>query len=169
MNAGFDLSEPAARDFGANASTAEVGTGPRWPRRTGLALLLILAFLGGYDLGRPPSRQLSTRVLLWGIDEYQALLSPRLAALGTRCRFEPSCSHYGEAVIAHDGAFRGSIAAAWRIMRCAPWTPAGTYDPPPGAMVALPRSSAPTSVGGVAATNAAAAARLVELDGASAQ
>jgi hypothetical protein len=88
----------------------------------------------GYDLARPPARQTSARVLLRAIDGYQAAISPRLAALGTRCRFEPTCSHYGEAAILELGALRGSLATAWRVLRCAPWTPAGTYDPPPRAL-----------------------------------
>jgi hypothetical protein len=88
-----------------------------------LALLLLLAL----DLSRAPERQLSARALLAGIDLYQATLSGRL---GVRCRFEPSCSHYAEAVIRRDGALIGTLRAVHRLGRCGPWTPAGTYDPP---------------------------------------
>ncbi len=88
-----------------------------------LALLLLLAL----DLARAPERQWSARALVAGIDLYQATLSGRL---GVRCRFEPSCSHYAETVIRHDGALVGTLRAAHRLARCGPWTPAGTYDPP---------------------------------------
>jgi hypothetical protein len=100
-------------------------------------VVLALVFLAGFDLGRLPERQLSARLVLWSIDRYQAVASPRLARLGARCRFEPTCSHYGEAAVRELGTARGLVAASWRILRCAPWTPAGTYDPPPGARMAL--------------------------------
>ncbi|MFQ5350363.1 MAG: membrane protein insertion efficiency factor YidD, partial [Thermoanaerobaculia bacterium] len=82
------------------------------------------------DLARPPAAQLTARAILAAIDLYQAALSPRLARVGARCRFEPTCSHYGEAVIRRHGAVVGSAKTAWRILRCGPWTPAGTVDPP---------------------------------------
>ncbi len=91
------------------------------------ALLVALAL----DLSRAPSRQASARLLLFGIDVYQERLAPWSAAVGARCRFEPTCSHYGEAVIRRYGAGRGSWLAARRIARCGPWTSLGTQDPPP--------------------------------------
>jgi hypothetical protein len=94
------------------------------------AVALLLAAALCLDLTRPPSRQASARVLLAGIHLYQATLSPRMPALGVRCRFLPTCSHYAEGAIARYGAVSGSLRAAWRILRCGPWTPAGTYDPP---------------------------------------
>lgn len=96
-------------------------------------MILAAAGLAGalsFDLARPPQRQLSARGLLAGIDLYQATLSPVLGGVGVHCRFEPSCSHYAEAVIRRDGALRGTVEALWRIARCGPWTPAGTVDPP---------------------------------------
>jgi putative membrane protein insertion efficiency factor len=96
-------------------------------RRRLLYALLAVSLLLALDLSRPPEKQLSARVLLGGIDLYQATLSGRL---GVRCRFEPSCSHYAEAVIRHDGALIGTLRAVHRIARCGPWTPAGTHDPP---------------------------------------
>jgi putative membrane protein insertion efficiency factor len=82
------------------------------------------------DLARPPASQLSARVMLAAIDLYQETLSPRVGRLGVRCRFQPTCSHYGEAVIRRHGALVGSFKAIWRILRCGPWTPSGTDDPP---------------------------------------
>lgn len=110
---------------------AERGPGRAGRRRFGLwALGVALVLLLAFDLARAPAEQLSARALLAGIDAYQERLSPRLAGAGVRCRFAPSCSRYAEAVIAEDGAFVGGTRAAWRIMRCGPWTAAGTHDPP---------------------------------------
>ncbi len=93
-------------------------------------VLLVLLLLLGADLSRAPARQLSARLLLGGIHLYQATLSPRMPALGVRCRFTPTCSHYAAGAIARDGALKGTARALWRIARCGPWTPLGTYDPP---------------------------------------
>ncbi len=97
-------------------------------RRT--AVLLLLLCLLAVDLARPPASQASARLLLGGIHLYQATLSPRLGALGVQCRFRPTCSHYAAGAIARYGALSGSLRAAWRIVRCGPWTRLGTYDPP---------------------------------------
>lgn len=102
---------------------------PRRRRRLIAAALLIVAPLL-WDLARPPGEQASARFLLGAIHLYQRTLSPLMPRLGVRCRFTPTCSHYGEAVIARDGALLGSLEAAWRVLRCGPWTPAGTSDPP---------------------------------------
>ncbi len=91
-----------------------------------LAVLLLL----GLDMARPPQSQISARVLLGGIHLYQATLSPVLGKTGVRCRFQPTCSHYGEGAIRKYGAWTGSWKTLWRIARCGPWTPAGTFDPP---------------------------------------
>ena len=83
------------------------------------------------DLTRAPDAQATTRVVLYAIDVYQATLSPLYARAGIMCRFKPTCSHYGEAVIREFGAVRGGLMALRRILRCGPWTPLGTEDPPP--------------------------------------
>jgi hypothetical protein len=44
------------------------------------------------------------------------------------CRYEPSCSHYAEEAIKTHGILRGSVMAAWRVLRCNPWSHGG-YDP----------------------------------------
>lgn len=92
--------------------------------------LLVAALLLTLDLTRAPARQWSARAVLASIDLYQATLSPRMSTFGVHCRFTPTCSHYGEAAIRRDGAFVGGLRAAWRILRCGPWTPANTQDPP---------------------------------------
>lgn len=93
-----------------------------------IAMLLIAIAL---DLRRPPPDQLATRVAVGAIHVYQATLSPLYDRLGVRCRFTVTCSHYGEAVIARFGIVRGGAMAMKRIVRCGPWTPAGTVDLPP--------------------------------------
>ncbi len=89
---------------------------------------LLLAL--GLDLARPSRDQLSARVLLGAIHLYQATLSPMLGTAGVRCRFKPSCSHYAEGAVRKYGAWTGSWKTVWRILRCGPWTPAGTVDVP---------------------------------------
>ena len=93
---------------------------------TAVVLLSILV----WDLRHIPDNQWSAKTLLVGIDLYQTRLSPHLATAGVRCRFEPTCSHYAEAVIRQEGALRGSWRTMLRIARCGPWTPAGTKDQP---------------------------------------
>ena len=71
------------------------------------------------------------RTLLIGlIRSYQIVLSPRI---GQVCRYYPTCSHFGlEAVKVH-GAGKGSLLAAWRILRCHPWAIGGIeYVPEKG-------------------------------------
>ena len=67
------------------------------------------------------------RLLLGAIRLYRKTLSP---FIGQQCRFEPTCSHYGEEAIAKHGALRGTILTVWRILRCGPWSKGG-YDPVP--------------------------------------
>lgn len=44
------------------------------------------------------------------------------------CRYEPTCSEYGYDAIEKYGLIRGSFMAAWRILRCNPWSHGG-HDP----------------------------------------
>jgi uncharacterized protein len=66
--------------------------------------------------------------LLGAIRLYQMTLSRGLPE-GT-CRFYPTCSHYGYQAIYKYGAIKGSVMAAWRILRCNPFNPGG-FDPVP--------------------------------------
>lgn len=112
---------------------AEAGAAAPRPRRFWRAsrIFVLLVALLAADWLQEPRRQLSTGALLLLIDAYQATLSPRMPALGVHCRFEPTCSHYGEEVLRCHGLPRGAILAAWRILRCGPYTPLGTLDEPP--------------------------------------
>jgi uncharacterized protein len=111
------------------APAPPVAVAPRRRRRRWATGCLLLFALGVADQLRAPQHQLGARLLLAGIDGYQATLSPRLAAMGTRCRFRPTCSRFAEAAIRKDGALVGTARASWRLLRCGPWTPAGTVDP----------------------------------------
>jgi len=79
------------------------------------------------DLPRTP-RNWARLVVLLLIRLYQNTISRGLPA-GT-CRFYPSCSHYGYQAIYKYGAFKGSIMAVWRVLRCNPFNEGG-YDPVP--------------------------------------
>jgi putative membrane protein insertion efficiency factor len=47
------------------------------------------------------------------------------------CKYEPTCSHYAEEAVRRHGVVRGLSLAAWRLLRCNPWSKGG-YDPVPG-------------------------------------
>jgi uncharacterized protein len=69
------------------------------------------------------------RIILLGlIRGYQKIISPSLPQ--NSCRFYPSCSHYGYQSIYKYGVIKGSLMAAWRILRCNPFN-SGGYDPVP--------------------------------------
>lgn len=63
-----------------------------------------------------------TLILVGFIRSYQIALSPRI---GQVCRYYPSCSHYGLAAVKVHGAGKGSLLAAWRVLRCNPWATGG--------------------------------------------
>jgi putative membrane protein insertion efficiency factor len=53
---------------------------------------------------------------------YRATLS---GWLGGQCRFYPSCSHYAEEAVRERGAVKGTVLAAWRVLRCNPFGAGG--------------------------------------------
>lgn len=67
------------------------------------------------------------RPLIWLIRFYQKNISPQKKPC---CRFTPSCSQYAVEAISMYGAFKGSLMALWRILRCNPFCKGG-YDPVP--------------------------------------
>ena len=67
------------------------------------------------------------KILIFIIKLYQKFLSPLKS---TRCPYYPCCSQYGLEAIQKHGAIKGSALAAWRIMRCNPFSKGG-YDPVP--------------------------------------
>jgi uncharacterized protein len=48
----------------------------------------------------------------------------RLVPSGT-CKYHPSCSQYAIDALRKDGLFIGSGKAAWRLLRCNPWSRGG--------------------------------------------
>jgi uncharacterized protein len=71
-----------------------------------------------------PARVLRA-VVLAPIVLYQKAISP---ALPRRCKYEPTCSRYALDAIRGYGIPRGLVLAAWRLLRCNPWSDGG-YDP----------------------------------------
>lgn len=69
------------------------------------------------------------RALIALVKGYRLLLSP---ALGSACRFTPTCSVYALQALEQHGAAAGTYLAAARIARCHPWC-AGGHDPVPAA------------------------------------
>ena len=61
------------------------------------------------------------------IRAYQLLVAP---VLGPSCRYYPSCSRYAAEAVERHGAWRGSLFAVRRLLRCHPWGGSG-YDPVP--------------------------------------
>ncbi|MEQ9552750.1 MAG: membrane protein insertion efficiency factor YidD [Coleofasciculus sp. G3-WIS-01] len=68
-------------------------------------------------------------LLIWLIQGYKTFISP---IFGPTCRFHPTCSTYALQAVERFGAWRGSILALRRILRCHPFHPGG-YDPIPEA------------------------------------
>ena len=56
------------------------------------------------------------------IHAYRLLVSP---LVGPRCRYHPSCSRYALDALEEFGVLRGSVLAAWRLLRCNPWSRGG--------------------------------------------
>ena len=53
---------------------------------------------------------------------YQRAVSP---ALPRRCKYYPPCSEYAVVAIRRYGVLRGVVLAAWRLLRCNPWSHGG--------------------------------------------
>jgi hypothetical protein len=56
---------------------------------------------------------------------YQRFISPLFPR---RCKYEPTCSAYALEAVRSFGAFRGMVLAAWRLLRCNPFSHGG-HDP----------------------------------------
>ena len=64
-------------------------------------------------------------VFLLPLHAYRWLISPNLAP---RCKYYPSCSTYGVEAVRELGIVRGSIVAAWRVIRCNPFSHGGVDE-----------------------------------------
>jgi putative membrane protein insertion efficiency factor len=70
--------------------------------------------------------RLARSIAVLPIRAWQKVVSP---LLGPRCRYYPSCSEYAIRAIQRFGILRGSVLAAWRILRCNPLSRGG-FDYP---------------------------------------
>jgi uncharacterized protein len=66
--------------------------------------------------------------LLW---VYKRVLAPTMhAGVPGGCCFQPTCSEYAAIAMAEHGVLRGGLMAAWRVLRCHPFSKGG-FDPVP--------------------------------------
>jgi uncharacterized protein len=85
---------------------------------------------------------LARRVAIAPIVFYQRFISP---ALPRRCKYEPTCSLYAVQAIRRFGILRGLVLAAWRLLRCNPFSHGG-FDPVDAQRLFRPRPvSSPSS------------------------
>ena len=94
-------------------------------------------------------------VLLALIRFYRRVLSPRKGK--PACRYFPTCSQYAATAIERYGAWKGGWMAAWRLLRCnpfsvggvdyVPYTPDenGGYRPANALAVSIARNTAETT------------------------
>ncbi len=67
------------------------------------------------------------RILIAIVRGYKKYISPLVPP---SCRFTPTCSEYAMEAIQKHGAWKGSLLAVWRVLRCNPFCKGG-YDPVP--------------------------------------
>jgi uncharacterized protein len=65
------------------------------------------------------------RLALLPLAAYRRWISP---GLPRRCKYEPTCSAYAVQAIREFGILRGLVLAAWRLLRCNPFSHGG-FDP----------------------------------------
>ena len=72
---------------------------------------------------------------------YQRLISPMV---GQRCKYYPSCSEYAVQAVQRFGILRGLVLAAWRLLRCNPWSHGG-FDPVEEQRLFAPKAPVPSA------------------------
>jgi putative membrane protein insertion efficiency factor len=77
------------------------------------------------------------RIAIAPILVYQRFISP---ALPRRCKYEPTCSLYAVQAIRRFGILRGLVLAAWRLLRCNPFSHGG-FDPVEAQRLFRPRAA----------------------------
>jgi putative membrane protein insertion efficiency factor len=70
-------------------------------------------------------RSLAVAALTTPIRLYQRFISPLFPR---RCKYEPTCSAYAVDAVRSFGPLRGTVLAAWRLLRCNPFSHGG-HDP----------------------------------------
>jgi uncharacterized protein len=81
------------------------------------------------------------RIAVLPIRAYQLAISPMF---GERCRYYPSCSEYAVQAVRSFGILRGLVLAAWRLLRCNPWSKGGV-DPVDDQRLFRPRRPSTTT------------------------
>lgn len=61
-------------------------------------------------------------LLIMIVKFYRKFISPLFPPC---CKYYPTCSTYALTAIERFGAFRGMLLAAWRLLRCNPWSMGG--------------------------------------------
>ena len=67
-------------------------------------------------------RRIAAFPVLLPVFAYRKLISPFIAP---RCRYYPTCSTYAVEAVRSYGVVRGSLLAAWRLVRCNPLSDGG--------------------------------------------
>ncbi len=73
-------------------------------------------------------------IVQFALRSYKRLVSPMLLP---SCKYTPTCSEYAMDAVEYYGVVRGLCMAAWRVLRCNPFSKGG-LDP-----VVRPASEAP--------------------------
>lgn len=76
----------------------------------------------GTRTARDSIRRLLALPLLLPVEFYRRVVSPFIAP---RCRYYPTCSNYAVEALKTYGPVKGSILAAWRVLRCNPFSDGG--------------------------------------------
>jgi putative membrane protein insertion efficiency factor len=67
-----------------------------------------------------------TALAVLAVRAYRLLLAPLVPrTVGGRCKYHPSCSQYALDALREFGFARGLLLAAWRLLRCNPWSRGG--------------------------------------------
>ncbi|MFC0265680.1 membrane protein insertion efficiency factor YidD [Alloscardovia macacae] len=69
----------------------------------------------------------ASRVVIRMIQWYRTQISARTLP---SCKYYPTCSTYALTAVERFGAFRGSVLAILRLLRCRPWSRGGIDDVP---------------------------------------
>ena len=85
------------------------------------------------NLFKAINRVLARGIALPLLALYRKVGSPVAYALGSRCRFYPSCSHYAEDALRYHGFTKGLVLSTVRLAKCNPLHPGG-FDPVPPKM-----------------------------------
>jgi uncharacterized protein len=88
-----------------------------------------LIFMCMWDASAPPSQQVTAKAAVVGIRIYQQTYG-RLFAGAHMCKFQPTCSHYGQMAIQKYGIEKGLWMTTGRILRCNPFSSAHGKDFP---------------------------------------